>query len=229
MVRRERNCNPIRSDPVGSCLTSHHLPSDVQMRLTTIGTGTAAPHATPRAERRADRGRRRPAARRLRKRRRDPDGRTGMRWQDITHVAITHFHADHTSDIATLIYAWRYGQLPPRVGSGRAHRPGRAAQAILDAMKAAFRRDTARPPAPAHGHRTARRAWIIRSRDGVVLQSFKVPHTPESVAYSVSGRGRRVVVPGTPGSTRRWPSGRRAAMSCCVSVRCRTRWPCRCT
>ena len=42
----------------------------------------------------------------------------GIRWQDITHVAITHFHADHTSDIATLIYGWRYGQLPPEIGSG---------------------------------------------------------------------------------------------------------------
>jgi ribonuclease BN (tRNA processing enzyme) len=35
--------------------------------------------------------------------------------------------------------------------------------------------------------------------DNVVLQSFKVPHTPESVAYSVSGRGKRVVVTGDTG------------------------------
>ena len=36
------------------------------------------------------------------------------RWREITHVAFTHFHTDHISDYATLLQAWRYGQLPPR-------------------------------------------------------------------------------------------------------------------
>src|SRR5574338_258481 len=84
------------------------------MRLTTIGTGTAAPSpgrvqsghlvellgvrllmdcGSGITTRLAD---------------------VGARWQEITHVAITHFHADHVVDVPTLLYAWRYGQLPPR-------------------------------------------------------------------------------------------------------------------
>ena len=38
----------------------------------------------------------------------------GLDWARITHVAFTHFHTDHISDFATLMQAWRYGQLPPR-------------------------------------------------------------------------------------------------------------------
>src|SRR5690606_1627917 len=38
----------------------------------------------------------------------------GLPWQEITHVAISHFHTDHIGDLAALICAWRYGTLPPR-------------------------------------------------------------------------------------------------------------------
>ena len=38
----------------------------------------------------------------------------GLPWHELTHVAITHFHADHISDIATLVFAWKYGMLPAR-------------------------------------------------------------------------------------------------------------------
>src|SRR4029434_2427685 len=84
------------------------------MKITTVGTGTAAPHAK-RVQSGAlievgavrlliDCGS--AVVTRM--------AELGIRWQDITHVANTHFHADHTSDLATLIYAWRYGQLPPK-------------------------------------------------------------------------------------------------------------------
>ena len=84
------------------------------MRLTTIGTGTAAPSAA-----RVNAGHLVEAgdvrllldcgsgvAHRM-------EG-LGLDWRGITHVALTHFHADHTSDLATLFVAWRWGQLPPR-------------------------------------------------------------------------------------------------------------------
>jgi ribonuclease BN (tRNA processing enzyme) len=116
----------------------------------------------------------------------------GLPWADITHVASTHFHADHTSDIATLIYGWRYGLLPPRpapvelIGPPGFRPP--------PAMKV-FGRDS-RSPAPHHRHDWPPEYPPVGRRR---LQSFKVPHTPESVAYSVSSRGRRVVVTGDTG------------------------------
>lgn len=167
------------------------------MRLTTIGTGTAAPHPH-----RAQSGTLlevgdvrllidcgsavvlRMAA-------------LGISWQSITHVATTHFHADHTNDLANLIYAWRYGQLPPRdVPVDLIGPPGFAN--ILEAMKVAFGEGLLDHPfptivteLPVGEHRTL--------ADGIVLEAFKVPHTEESVAYSLSGRGRRVVVTGDTG------------------------------
>lgn len=35
-------------------------------------------------------------------------------WREITHVAFTHFHTDHIADFATLVFAWKYGDLPGR-------------------------------------------------------------------------------------------------------------------
>src|SRR5689334_24696392 len=84
------------------------------MRLTTVGTGTAAPWAgRVQSSQLVDTG----SVRLL------MDCGSGVatrladlriEWQTITHLAITHFHADHIVDLPTLLYAWRYGQLPPR-------------------------------------------------------------------------------------------------------------------
>lgn len=167
------------------------------MRLTTVGTGTAAPH--PRRAQSAalieigavsllvDCGS--AAVTRM--------AELGIRWQEITHVANTHFHADHTSDIATLIYGWRYGQMPQKSDPVELIGPP-GFQALIEAMKVVFGEGLLDLPppitvtdlSPGEDHPLA---------EGVVLQSFKVPHTPESVAYSLSGRGRRVVVTGDTG------------------------------
>ena len=84
------------------------------MRLTTIGTGTAAPHATRSAPAHLvhagdvtlllDCGA--GALHRM--------ASLGVNWQGITHVAISHFHADHVSDLVMLVMGWRWGQLPAR-------------------------------------------------------------------------------------------------------------------
>ena len=167
------------------------------MRISTIGTGTAAPHA-----RRAQSG----TLIELGPVRLLIDcgsavvlrmAELGVAWQQITHVANTHFHADHTTDIANLIYAWRYGQLPPRAEPGEMIGPPGFLE-LLKSMKAVFGEGLLDTPPP---------ITIVdlppdlehELSDGVVLQSHKVPHTDESVAYSVSGRGRRVVVSGDTG------------------------------
>ena len=38
----------------------------------------------------------------------------GVAWGEITHVALTHYHPDHVSDLVPLVMAFRYGQLPAR-------------------------------------------------------------------------------------------------------------------
>lgn len=40
--------------------------------------------------------------------------RAGLPWGEVTHLLITHFHADHINDIPALIFALRHGLASPR-------------------------------------------------------------------------------------------------------------------
>ncbi|MEO6447083.1 MAG: ribonuclease Z [Gemmatimonadaceae bacterium] len=166
------------------------------MRLTTVGTGTAAP--SPRRVQSAtlieaehvrllvDCGS--GAVFRM--------AELGIAWQELTHVALTHFHADHTNDLANLVFAWRYGMQPPRSAPIEIIGPA-GTEALVARMAEAFGASllTSVP---------------LRFTDigpgeqlslggGCEIGACKVPHTDESMAYSVTGEERRVVVSGDTG------------------------------
>jgi len=163
------------------------------MRLTTVGTGAAAPDA-----RRVNAGHLVEAG----------DVRLlldcgsgvvhrmaalGADWSGITHLALTHFHADHISDIATLFVAWRWGQLPPRAEPITVIGPAGTA-ALLERHAAALWDDLLAPGYPVHVREIAPGEEIAFG--DVALACTKVPHTDESVAYSVARGGRRIVYTG---------------------------------
>jgi ribonuclease BN (tRNA processing enzyme) len=167
------------------------------MRLTTVGTGTAAPWpGRVQSGHLVDAGNVRllmdcgsGIATRL------ADLR--IEWQTITHLAITHFHADHIVDIPTLLYAWRYGQLPPRSERLDIIGPVGTLQ-LLSRFAAIFGDDLL-----ALGYPLSIREMVpgdgIALADGVHLRCTKVPHTEESMAYSVEAGGRRIVYTGDTG------------------------------
>ena len=164
------------------------------MRLTTIGTGTAAPSATRvNAGHLVEAGEVRllldcgsGVAHRMEA--------LGLDGQAITHVALTHFHADHTSDVATLFVAWRYGQLPPRSAPVTLVGPP-GTRALAARLAEALWKDLLTPGFPVEVVELAPGA-TLELGSGVRLSSFKVPHTEESVAYCVERGGRRVVYTG---------------------------------
>src|SRR6478672_6871574 len=41
-------------------------------------------------------------------------GRLRLWWRAISHIAITHFHTDHVSDLPAILFALRHGVRPPR-------------------------------------------------------------------------------------------------------------------
>jgi ribonuclease BN (tRNA processing enzyme) len=178
------------------------------MRLTTIGTGTVSPSAS-----RVCAGHLVNAGsvnvlldcgsgvvHRL--------ARAGVDWMAITHVAITHFHADHLSDLAFLIFTWRYGAERPRAAPVEIIGPPGT-----DALVTRF--------AEAFGSWVRQPGYEVRVRElspdthadlsgGVRLSAFKVPHTEESVAYEVTDEKRRVVYTGDTGFDEglgRWAAG----------------------
>ena len=118
-------------------------------------------------------------------------------WRGITHVAFTHFHQDHIGDFATLVFAWKY-----------ADRPGRSAPLVvvgpagMDALLAAMAESAGewlREPGFPLDIVEVAPGDTIELGDGVVLGVAKVPHTDESVAYSIVRGGRRIVYSGDTG------------------------------
>lgn len=122
----------------------------------------------------------------------------GMAWPSITHVALTHFHIDHHGDLPTLIFAWKYGILPART-------------APLEIMGPAGTRDLLGRLASAYGEWLTAPGFPLAIRElaldesvqlstRVRLTAHKVPHTAESVAYSIERAGRRIVYTGDTGA-----------------------------
>ena len=121
----------------------------------------------------------------------------GLDWMGITHLALTHFHADHTSDVATLVFSWRYGALPSRSQPVEIIGPP-GTDALLTKLADIFGTGVREPGFPL----TVRElppGSTLQLAEGVSLEARKVPHTEESVAYSITGGGRRIVYTGDTG------------------------------
>ena len=167
------------------------------MHLTTIGTGTAAPSAS-----RVNAGHlveagsvrllldcgsgvvHRMAA-------------FGIDWMRITHVAITHFDADHISDLATLLLAWRWGAMPPRSTPAELIGPP-GTHALLARLGEVFGHGVAAPEYP-FTVREITPGDGLELGDGVSIEAQKVPHTVESIAYCIRRGRRRIVYTGDTG------------------------------
>jgi ribonuclease BN (tRNA processing enzyme) len=163
------------------------------VRLTTLGTGTASPSTRVNAGHLLEAGEvtllldcGSGVVHRM--------GELGANWLGITHLAITHFHPDHTLDLTTLMFAWKYGTLPPR--SAPLVILGPAGTAQLIEHFASIYGDTLRSPGFPLTVRELAPGERTELGDGVTLEVHKVPHTAESVAYSVERGGARVVYTG---------------------------------
>jgi ribonuclease BN (tRNA processing enzyme) len=135
-------------------------------------------------------------------------GETGANWLGITHLAITHFHPDHTLDLTTLMFAWKYGTLPPRTAPLTILGPVGVGNVIE--RFAAIYGDTVRAPGFPVTVRELVPGERVELGDGVMLEAHKVPHTAESVAYSVERGGARIVFTGDTGfdtTVAEWASG----------------------
>lgn len=120
----------------------------------------------------------------------------GIAWQEISHVVLSHFHIDHHLDLPALLYAWKYGMLPAREAPVDVIGP-LGTQALLDRLAAAHGDWVLNPGYPVRV--TELTPGGIAALGVARLDCTKVPHTPESMAYSVSLGGRRIVYSGDTG------------------------------
>ena len=127
-------------------------------------------------------------------------------WQAITHVALTHFHIDHHGDLPSLMFAWKYGNLPSRSAPLEIIGPLGTA-ALLQRLAAAYGEWLIAPGFPLNIQEIVPED-TLELPGGVRFRCHPVPHTPESVAYSMERGGRRIVYTGDTG-----PSAELAAWS----------------
>lgn len=121
----------------------------------------------------------------------------GVDWTGITHVALTHFDNDHISDVATLLIAFRHGQLPPRQAPCTILGPP-GTRALLGRL-ATVAWDKLLAPGYPLVVTEIQPGEEVALADGVTLAAHKTPHTDESVAYGVRADGRRLVYTGDTG------------------------------
>ena len=121
----------------------------------------------------------------------------GLPWTTITHIAITHFHADHFGELPALLFAMKYGAREPRSAPITVLGP-RGFGALLDKLAAAFGDWVTTPGWPLTVcELDPGRPQVLC--EGVTLDSTPVPHTDESLALAVSVGGRRLVYTGDTG------------------------------
>jgi ribonuclease BN (tRNA processing enzyme) len=132
----------------------------------------------------------------------------GLAWQEVSHVVLSHFHPDHWGELPMLVYALKYTTAPPRKDPLVILGPPGVVR-LVKALAQGYGDWLLDPGFP---------IAILDVRDGepfpldgdVSLETFPVPHTPESVALSLTAPEGRLVYTGDTGPSRelaRWASG----------------------
>lgn len=124
--------------------------------------------------------------------------RHGIDWWGVTHVVLSHFHLDHIGDLPTLIFAYRHARMEPRTAPLTIIGPAGTRQ-LIERWSAALGDWLALPGFPLEVVELMLEE-PLELADGVRLTSRSVPHTAESVAYSVEHDGRRLVYTGDTGN-----------------------------
>jgi ribonuclease BN (tRNA processing enzyme) len=151
---------------------------------------------------------RRPLAARLRPRPSHRLASFDIAWQEITHIALTHFHPDHFADLPLLVYALKYTAVPAR------HEPlvvlgPRGVVRLMRSLSDGYGAWLLDPGFP---------ILIMDVQPGepfpldaeLTLDSFPVPHTAESVALGLTAPEGRLVYTGDTGPSpelARWARG----------------------
>jgi ribonuclease BN (tRNA processing enzyme) len=121
----------------------------------------------------------------------------GLPWQDVTHVVISHFHPDHYAELPMLVYALKHTTVPSRSEPFVVLGPPGIVR-LVRALAEGYGQWLLDPGFP---------IGILDMRDGepfpldadTGLETFPVPHTPESVALSLQAPEGRLVYTGDTG------------------------------
>lgn len=111
--------------------------------------------------------------------------RHGVPWDRLTHLALTHFHADHVGALPGLFFALKHAVRPARDRPLRVVGPARTRR-LLEGLSEVLGGYVTDPGFPVE-IREIEPGSTVDLRDGVTLGARRTPHTEESLAYRVNG------------------------------------------
>jgi len=132
----------------------------------------------------------------------------GLPWQDVTHVVLSHFHPDHWGELPMLVYALKYTTAPPRKDPLVILGPPGVVR-LLKKLADGYGSWLLDPGFPI-GILDMQASEPFPLDGDVNLETFPVPHTPESVAISLTSPEGRLVYTGDTGPSSRlaqWATG----------------------
>ena len=127
--------------------------------------------------------------------------RDGREWRAISHVAITHFHTDHTGDLPALLWAWTHGA-GAWEGVTRTLVGPRGMRRVLEALRDAYGEYILEPGGPLEVvELEPGESW----KDGgatLRIRTHSTVHTEASLALRIEGEGCAVGYTGDTGPCR---------------------------
>lgn len=124
--------------------------------------------------------------------------RVGASWGEISHVWISHFHTDHTGDLPGLLFALKWGLLPETRSAPLAIWGPRGTRDRLEAFAAAAGDHVLDPGFPVEVREVDPGVSLPFAGD-LELRTLQTPHTDESLAVRIEGRGVSVTYTGDSG------------------------------
>lgn len=128
--------------------------------------------------------------------------RDGLPWRELSHIVLSHFHADHIGDLAPVIWALRgigtVDEGPTRTEPLRIVGP-RGLRMRMDGLATAFGDWLLEPGFPLHIHEIRPGATWVDAPRGLALVAHRARHTPEALAWRLEARGARVGYTGDTG------------------------------
>jgi ribonuclease BN (tRNA processing enzyme) len=112
--------------------------------------------------------------------------RFGVRWDQLTHVAVSHVHTDHVGDLPALLFAFRHGLPAPREEPLTLLGPP-GFGAFLERLAGTMGDHVLAPGCPLRVVEMSPDAAFEDERTEFVLTCCRTPHTAESLAYRVDG------------------------------------------
>lgn len=111
--------------------------------------------------------------------------RHGVAWQELTHVAVSHYHMDHVGDLAALLFALKNGVRPRRTRPLTLVGP-RGFGAFLERLAGALGDHVVDPGFDVDVVELGWGEELEVPTARMVISAHPTPHTDESVAYRVA-------------------------------------------